>query len=79
MIGRAQGMFFQRLARVRRRIYEILEQAMPDDLVSRYVHAALVVLTVGSVGSVVFESVPDYAQNYGGVFLAIELVTVAAF
>jgi len=79
VIGRAQGMFFQRLARVRRRIYEILEQAMPDDLVSRYVHAALVVLTVGSVGSVVFESVPDYAQNYGGVFLAIELVTVAAF
>lgn len=79
MIGHAQGMFFQRLARVRRRIYEILEQAMPDDRVSRYVHAALVVLTVGSVGSVVFESVPDYAQNYGGVFLAIELVTVAAF
>ena len=79
MISRAQAMFFQRIARVRRRIYEILEQAMPDDRVSRYVHAALVALTIGSVGSVVFESVPAYAQNYGGVFLTIELVTVAAF
>jgi len=79
VIGRAQAMFFQHIARVRRRIYEILEQAMPDDRVSRYVHAALVALTIGSVGSVVFESVPDYAQNYGDVFLTIELVTVAAF
>lgn len=79
MTGRAQGMVFQSIARVRRRIYEILEQAMPDDRVSRYVHAALVALTVSSVGSVVFESVPDYAQNYGDVFLTIELVTVAAF
>ena len=79
MISRARAMAFQRIARFRRRVYEILEQAMPDDRVSRYVHAALVALTVGSVGSVVFESVPDYALKYDAVFLGIELVTVAVF
>jgi voltage-gated potassium channel len=57
----------------------MLEHAMPDDRASRFLHAALVVLTLGSVGSVVFESVPDYAARYDAVFLVIEVMTVSVF
>jgi len=79
VIGRARALPFQRIARVRKRIYEILEQAMPDDRVSRVTHAALVVLTLSSVASVVFESVPYYAEHYEPLFLSLELLTVVLF
>ena len=79
MTGRAPVALFRSAARIRHRLYEILEQAMPDDRASRVIHAALVVLTLGSVTSVVLESVPSLAERDEPLFLAVELVTVFAF
>ena len=79
MTGRAPVALFRSGARIRHRFYEILEQAMPDDRASRVIHAALVVLTLGSVTSVVLESVPSLAERDEPLFLAVELVTVFAF
>ena len=63
----------------RMRVYTVLEQALPDDQVSRFVHAALILLALGSVSSVVFESIPSLRSRYELIFFAIELVTVSVF
>ena len=79
MTGGAPRELRRYTARIRHRIYEILEQAMPDDAASRYTHAALVVLTLGSVTSVVLDSVPSLAEHDEPIFFAVELLTVFAF
>lgn len=63
---------------LRRRVHIILDGVRRDRL-SRVVHLALVALVALSVGSVVFESVPDFAHDYGPIFSAVEYVAVAAF
>ncbi len=63
----------------RARIYAILEQALPDDRLSRFVHAVLISLALGSVASVVLESVPSLRFRFETLFFVIELVTVAVF
>ncbi len=73
------GALRRRLSLFRHRIYEILEQAMPYDRASHVVHAALVVLTIGSVTSVVLESVPALAADYEPLFFAFEILTVSVF
>ena len=64
---------------LRTRVYAILEQALPDDVASRFVHAVLICLALGSVAAVVFESVPSLRLKYEALFFAVELVTVAVF
>ena len=63
----------------RARIYAILEQAMPDDRLSRLIHAVLISLALGSVASVVLESVPSLRLKFLDLFFVIELVTVTVF
>ena len=79
MKTRRAGSFDFGVRHLRMRVYAILEQAMPDDRVSRFVHAALILLALGSVSSVVLESVPTLRTRYDILFLAIELITVGIF
>ena len=67
------------LSHARSRVYAILEQALPDDRASRVVHAVLIFLALGSVASVVFESVPSLKIKFEALFFTIELVTVTVF
>lgn len=62
----------------RRRVHVILDGGSHDRL-SRATHRLLIALVALSVGAVILESVPDYAYEYGHVFLAIEYVAVGAF
>jgi hypothetical protein len=48
----------------RTRVYAILEQALPDDQLSRLVHAILIILALFSVSSVVLESVPSLRLRF---------------
>ena len=63
----------------RTRVYAILEQALPDDQLSRLVHAILIILALCSVSSVVLESVPSLRFRFENLFFVIELVTVTIF
>jgi voltage-gated potassium channel len=63
---------------LRRRIYEVLEPGSSDGA-AWAVDLALIVLVLVNVTAVVLESVPSFAQSYGAVFGAIEIVSVAAF
>lgn len=73
------GASIRRLARLRLRVYDILEQAMPDDRSARFVHAGLVIIALMSVTSVVLESVPSLAHRFEPIFLTIEVFTVVVF
>lgn len=63
----------------KKRIYEILEVAAPNDLFARGVEVALVALIVLNVTAVILETVPELSAAYARVFLVIEFVTVALF
>lgn len=67
-----------RLARLRRRVHDVLDSGVSDRL-ARAVHAALVALVVISVAAVVLETEPALQARYGGVFQIIEIVSLAAF
>lgn len=68
-----------RLARMRRRAYEILEQAQPSDRWASRIHLFLIVAIVVSVASVVLESVPSLHRRFGTVFLAVEYASIVLF
>ena len=61
-----------RLGRLRRRVFEILEEAPRDDPLSRIVNALLIALITVNVAAVVLASVPSLAQQYVVVFVVIE-------
>jgi voltage-gated potassium channel len=63
----------------RQRAYEILERGAAGDWTDEIVHGALVALIIVNVVAVVVESVPAYGERYAGLFLAIELFSVAVF
>ena len=67
------------LARVRRRAFQILEEAPRDDPLSRVVNWSLIVLITVNLVAVVLESVPALASEYHLVFLVIEAVSLAVF
>lgn len=69
----------RRLARLRRRAYEILEQAQPSDRWAGRVHLFLIVAIVASVMSVVLESVPSLHARYGSLFMAVEYASIVLF
>lgn len=66
------------LALWRRRAHVILDGGSHDAL-SRFVHRALIALVGLSVGSVILESSPDFAADYGPLFLTVEYVAVGVF
>jgi voltage-gated potassium channel len=68
-----------RLARLRQRVFEILEESPHDDLVSRLVNAGLITLIAINVAAVVLASVPALATQYLAVFIGIEFVSLVAF
>ena len=67
------------LAWLRHRAFEILEDAPRDDLVSRIVNAALMVLIGINLVAVVLESVPVLSASYHPVFVVIEFVSLFVF
>ena len=69
----------RRLARLRRRAYEILEQAQPSDRWAGRIHLFLVVAIVASVASVVLESVPSLHDRFGRLFIAVEYASIILF
>jgi len=64
---------------LRRRFYEILEQAPPDDRVSLAVNRFLIALIAVNLVALALQSVPSWEAEFGGVFLAIELVSLIVF
>lgn len=63
---------------LRRRIYDLLDPTI-QTFWDRFVHNALIWLVLVNVAAVVLESVPSLEARYGGVFLAIEIVSVLVF
>ncbi len=79
MTGARPPVFLRRLARLRRRAYEILEQAQPSDRWAARVHLFLIIAIVVSVMSVVLESVPSLHDRYGRVFIVVEYISIVVF
>ena len=67
------------LARLRRRLFRILDEAPRDDAVSRIVNWALIALITVNLVSVVLESVPSLSAEYHVLFMAIEGVSLIVF
>jgi len=67
------------LARIRHRLYGILEHGPIGDRVGRITAQLIVALIVVNLLAVVLESLPAYALRYGAVFHAIELVSLIVF
>lgn len=64
---------------LRRRVYELLEIAAPNDAASRYIDFALIALIAVNVLAVVLESVDSLAAAYGPWFAGFEIFSVAVF
>ena len=67
-----------RIMRLRRRVHFILDSGVADNT-ARFVHAALVLLVIVSVGAVVLETVPDYWARFAPQFVAIEWLAAFIF
>ncbi|MEJ1937812.1 ion transporter, partial [Nostoc sp. NIES-2111] len=65
--------------RLRRRVYEILEETVPGDRTARFVHAGLITWIVVSVASVVLETVPQLMSEFWPVFRAVDAVSLVLF
>jgi len=63
---------------LRWRVHELLDGGSGDWL-TRLAHRLLIALVVLSVGAVVLESVPEYADEYHVYFRGMEYVAVASF
>jgi voltage-gated potassium channel len=68
-----------RIVKWRHRAYEIFEHGPVGDWGMRFVSRFLILLVLVNVVSVVLESVPRYEAAYGGLFEAIEIVSLIAF
>lgn len=67
------------LSGFQRRTHEIVEKASPDDRVSRWFDALVMLLVSLNVAAVVLETVPALAQGYAAHFHRFEEVCVAFF
>jgi voltage-gated potassium channel len=63
----------------RRRTYEILEHGSVGDRAVRLTSGAIIVLILVNIVAVVLESVPRYEAALGGLFAAIELLSLVVF
>ena len=64
---------------VRRRVFEIVEEAAPGDLASRLFDWFLIVLISSNIAVVVLETVPSLHLKYGTIFHWFEVFSVLAF
>ncbi len=69
----------QKVSRLRRRIYALLEGEAADDPQAKLVHAAIVALVLVSVAAVILESVPALDARFALLFRSVELVAGLAF
>jgi voltage-gated potassium channel len=83
-VGNLEGFAMNRpsrptVAKLRHRLYGILEHGPIGDRVGRITGRAIVVLIVVNLAAVILESVPPYETQYRALFLALELVSLVAF
>lgn len=64
---------------LKRRVYQVLEVAHPDDRLSRIIDRSLVVLIVANVVAVVIETVEPIHARYASEFWVFEVASVAIF
>jgi voltage-gated potassium channel len=69
----------QTLARVRHRLYGILEHGPIGDRLGRVTGQLIVALIVVNLVAVVFESLPAYAARFGAVFHTVEFLSLIVF
>jgi voltage-gated potassium channel len=67
------------IARIRRRTFEVLEEARRDDQLSRLVDLLLIALITVNLVAVVLESVPTLAARYRTAFFIIEIISLVVF
>jgi voltage-gated potassium channel len=67
------------VARIRRRAFEVLEEARRDDPLSRVVDLLLILLITINLVAVVLESVPSLLAAYRTAFFVIEIVSLIVF
>ncbi len=67
------------IARVRHRLYGLLEHGPIGDRAGRLTGQFIVALIVANLVAVVLESVPDYDARFHRLFFAIELVSLVVF
>ncbi|MGL4636767.1 MAG: cyclic nucleotide-gated ion channel [Beijerinckiaceae bacterium] len=68
-----------RFVRVRRRVYSLLESGASGDRLSQLIHIALIGLILVSVMTVILESVPSLNDQFGRIFLTIEIIAAIVF
>ena len=66
-------------ARLRKTLYDIIEQSKHGDRLSRLVIGFVVFVILVNLAAVVLESVPSLERRYHTLFLAIEVVSLAVF
>jgi len=64
---------------LKRRVYQVLEVAHPDDRLSRIIDRSLIALIVANVLAVVIETVEPIHARYEAAFWAFEVASVAIF
>ncbi len=69
----------QRIARIQKRIWEVLEVGADGDDLSRTIDLMIMGLVFGNVLAVVLASVPSIGAAYHDLFVGFERVSVAAF
>ena len=67
------------MSRVKRRVYEILEQDVDPGLLSRSIDGFLLALIVSNITVVVLESIVSLRESYGAFFESFELISVVIF
>ncbi len=65
--------------RIKKRVYEILDKALADDVPSRIFDIFIINLIILNVFAVVLETVEDLSIRYGPLFEAFEIFSVAIF
>ena len=64
---------------LRRRVYEVLEVASPDDRLSRIVDFALISLVAANILAIILESIDSLFVRHGSFFASFETVSVFVF
>jgi voltage-gated potassium channel len=68
-----------RLAGLRQRVFEVLEESPPDDRLAHLVNAGLITLIAINVVAVVLASVPSLAAEYLAIFVGVEFLSLIVF
>ena len=64
---------------MRKRIFDLIDAGERDDFAGRAVNTFLILLILGNVLAVIFESVESFRTQYVGAFLMFEIFSVAIF